>query len=551
MRKLLFFTFIFINTSNIFTQNIYEDVYTIFQNSCMPCHSSVENTANLNLEGNGATVAEKMADVYASIYKEEPTNSAATLNKNFLIYPGDPYRSFLYRKIDDGLTAAVSLHTGEGTTMPNNSTVLEQKEVELIRQWILYGALDTGVAFDKSLLESYYDNGGVVSIENPIAPPEEGEGFQIHLGPFYLEPNGEVEYFSKYDLLIENNIEVHKLQTEMGDFSHHYIVYKFSDVFSNIDPATVPYGMRDGQDFDSREFVSVDQYSHTLKTPEGSAFLWESNTTLDLNTHYINYSSTEVLKCEVFYNVYYQNTGVANQIMEVVLVPTTDIPIPNDNIPITFSSNYQLAIDKDIYVWGMSAHTHIYGKDFNIYKTNPDSTRGVQLYDAGCVKGIPGCNLEDFDYTHLPIRYFYPFEEINVMHGVEAEATFQNNGPVSVDWGLTSQDEMMIFVAFYVNDTVGVIMKENVDAPITSVVSESLNENILVFPNPANKFLNFIFNSYLERKVSILDISGRIVLETNSLENVKINTSKFDKGMYFYKIELNDNVISNGKFIKE
>ena len=536
---------------NVFSQDSYSEVYDIFQNKCMPCHSNATKTANLNLEGAGATVKAKMASVYAGLYKKNPSNTAAVSAKNSLVYPGDPYKSFLYRKIDNNLTPGLVLHTGEGATEPNSQTPLSDKEIEFVRQWILYGAFETGTLFDKTLLEDYYDNGGVNSVSNPPMPPADGEGFQIHLGPFFLEPNGEIEYFSKYEPKFESDIEVHKLQTEMGDFSHHYIAYKFSSTLGNLNPATVPYGMRPGQDFDSRELISVDQYSGILELPKGSAFLWEQNTIFDLNSHYINYSSTQVLKCEVFYNVYTQPVGEANQIMEVILVPNTNIPIPNNNVPVTHSANFNLAADVNIYVWGLVAHTHKYGKDFNIYKRNSNGTRGVQIYDAGCVDGLPGCTLEDFDYAHLPIKFNYPFLPINIQDGVEMEATYQNNGPNSVNWGFTSADEMMIFVAFYVTDTTGVQMVKS-EEPLPNGVSNIEKEIFRMYPNPANSNLTFEFKD-LEKNytIDIYDLSLRKVESKIVNGTISLDVNNWTKGMYIYQVKSEGKSIANGKFAKD
>ncbi|MFT4644345.1 MAG: hypothetical protein ACI8ZX_000746 [Planctomycetota bacterium] len=548
MKKYLSIVFLCFLSTNIYTQDIYEDVYNVFQNNCMPCHNSATQTANLDLEGVGANTAQKMADVYAKLYKQTPANSVATANKNFLIYPGDPYKSFLYRKMDHGLTAGLQLETGEGTDMPIYSFMID-KEIELVRQWILYGAQETGAAFDKTLMEDYYDNGGVESVANPPMPPAPGEGFQIHLGPYYVEPGGEIEYFSKYDLLLDSDLEIHKIQTEMGSFSHHFIVYKFSSTFGNVDPNLVPYGMREGQDFDGREFVSVDQYSNTLTVPEGAAFLWDQESVLDLNTHYINYSSTQVLKCEVFYNVYTQATGTANQIMEVNLIPNTNIPIPNDNIPVTFENTFQLGADVELFIWGLTSHTHSYGKDFNIYKKTSFDTRGEQIYDAGCANGIPGCNIEDFDYSHLPIRFFSPFEIVNIQDGLEAEATFQNDGPVPVDWGFTSADEMMIFIAFYLTDTTGVDMSSSVVN--TSIKGKEEIHNFKLYPNPIDNILNFEVKNGEAYSIEVYDVNGKKLLDKMATEDASFDVSNWTDGLYLYLLKKDDKFIAQGKFLKK
>lgn len=542
-----YFLFVFtLSTFIAFSQDTYTDVYAIFQNRCMPCHNTATQTANLDLEGSGATIQAKMANVYAALYKQNPNNSTATASKNYLVYPGDPYRSYLYRKMDNNLTPGLSLHAGEGVFMPQNATIPDQ-EIEMVRQWVLYGAQETGTYFDKNLLIDYFTNGGVESVTNPPLPPAAGEGFQIHLGPFFLEPNGEIEYFSKYEPKFDSDLEIHKIQTEMGSFSHHYIVYKFSSTLGNLDPNTVPYGMRPGQDFDSREFVSVDQYSNTLSLPQGSAFKWEQNTILDLNTHYINYSSTQVLKCEVYYNVYTQDVGTANQEMQVILVPNTNIPIPNNNVPVTFVSDFELNANVEVYVWGLIAHTHKYGKDFNIYKKNPNGSRGVQIYDGGCSSGIPGCTVEDFDYSHLPLKLNYPFLPVNVQQGLEVEATYQNDGPVSVNWGFTSDDEMMIFVALFVADTTGVDMS---GGGTTAINDKKSLEEITVYPNPAQDYI-FIENNSKSSFLSIYDIAGKEIMLYALQEKNKIDISKWTNGLYFYRIYSEQKTITNGKFVKE
>ena len=456
--------------------------------------------------------------------------------------------------MDHGLTAGLQLETGEGAAMPvyGGSSVAD-KEIELVRQWILYGAQETGVTFDKTLMEDYYDNGGIESIVNPPMPPAPGEGFQIHLGPYYIDAGDEIEYFSKYDLLLDSDLEIYKIQTEMGSFSHHFIVYKFSSTFGNVDPNLVPYGMREGQDFDGREFVSVAQYSNTLNVPNGAAFLWPQESVLDLNTHYINYSSTQVLKCEVFYNVYTQASGTANQVMEVILVPNMNIPIPNDNVSVTFQDVFSIPADIDIFVWGITSHTHAYGKDFNIFKRTSLGTRGEQIYDAGCANGIPGCNLEDFDYSHLPIRFFSPFEIINLQDGIDYEATYENDGPTSVNWGFTSSDEMMIFVAFYLLDTTGVDMGEPLppDTTVnTAIKDQTPIDELKAYPNPTGNLLNFKIEQGESYTLVIYDINGSKILDKIANKDATFDVSTWTNGLYFYLLKKDDKFIAQGKFLK-
>lgn len=82
-------------------------------------------------------------------------------------------------------------------------------------------------------------------------------------------------------------------------------------------------------------------------------------------------------------------------------------------------------------------------------------------------------------------------------------------------------------------------------------INEFFNENISVFPNPANDFITIDLGNYTEKaEISIYDISGKIVLnKTITEENAKLDISNIPNGMYLIKISDGINTF-NGKFNK-
>ena len=547
----------FLVLSALYAQTTYQEVYYIFQTNCATayCHSNGSKAGSLDLEGLGMNVSDKQADVHTNIFKGTPGNTAAVAKNNYTIYPGDPYRSFLFRKISNGFSDDNPLGPNEGDHMPAGGNLTDY-EKEVIRQWIVYGANSGADEVDLSLVNEFYTNGGVESIPAAIEPPAEDEGFQIHLGPYFIEPGAEVEYMSKYEPLLDGTTEIIKFQTEMGSYSHHYIVYDFSNGASTgFDPNTVPYGLRDNLAFDGKSFVLTEQYSNTLETPKGTAFKWDNNTVLDLNSHYINYSSTQVLKCEVYLNVYTQDNGTAAQVMRSQLIPNTNIPIPNDGQDITFNYPFSLPADINLYVWGVVSHTHQYGKDFNIYNRNLDGSQGAQVYDGGCANGIPGCAVEDFDYQHLPFRFFEPFLEVDAQEGIIAEATYNNDGPVPVDWGLTSDDEMMIFVIFFTLDTAGIEMYQNPDTSTGIREGLSNEAEVLFYPNPLSTTASFEIGGIDDGRATlqITDISGKLceqqVFDHQNKSKLQIDANNFSNGIYFYHFLQRERILESGKFV--
>lgn len=84
---------------------------------------------------------------------------------------------------------------------------------------------------------------------------------------------------------------------------------------------------------------------------------------------------------------------------------------------------------------------------------------------------------------------------------------------------------------------VGVINQRNL-----SNESFKLNSNIVIFPNPANDYITVKSENTIE-KIKILDLNGRIVFQSdNNSETNVIDIKYFLKGIYFLKIESNENI---------
>ncbi len=74
-------------------------------------------------------------------------------------------------------------------------------------------------------------------------------------------------------------------------------------------------------------------------------------------------------------------------------------------------------------------------------------------------------------------------------------------------------------------------------------------KNLTIYPNPTNKDWNFSSKEIIE-SIEILDILGKIIFNSNiKSENITIDTTQFNSGIYFAKISLG-NSIQTIKLIK-
>jgi len=518
-------------------------VYRIFQEKCVQCHDHGSPEAGLDLQEEGATETARAWKVRSNLYNVAPANQASAAKGHKYVYPGRADKSLLFRKINQGLEPTLGLDAGENQSMPPyGQPQLTNLEKELIRQWILYAAPLNGTVADEELLESYYNGNAQMAFpDGPPPAPAEGEGFQIKMGPFYVAPGTEIEYYQKYELDLPADVEVNRVDVQIGTYSHHFILYDFNTGGAN----SIPPGLRLNANHSDIGLVAAVQESTDLKLPQGTAFRWDKQLVLDLNSHYINYSASNAYQAETYVNIYTQPAGTAAQEMKTDLIANFDIPIPNNGSPVTHTQHLTFNLG-EAFVWGLMGHTHKYGTGYKIFKRLPGGQRGDLIYDAACAQGIPGCISPFFDYQHIPMRYFLPLAPItfNALNGLIHEASWVNDGPQPVGWGPTSEDEMMVMIVMYTEDTVGIVTDiRDVERPA---------DDVLAFPNPARDEITFSLPASAGRvQLRLHDSSGKMVRQERGLNapDFAVRREGLPSGLYFYYLEGEDGSVRTGKVV--
>jgi hypothetical protein len=504
-------------------------VYSIMQAKCATCHSNAQKSGGLDLEGSGA---DKAAAVYSNLVNVAPVNASALAKGYKRVYPGRVDLSFLFHKTNGDFDKYYpALGANDGSMMPKSGTALTKVEKEIFRQWILYGATKTAT-IPEARIVAFYDTVGkaLAAFETPPAAPAASEGFQIKMGPFFLAPQGqvgdEVEYFQKWECNLPNDVEVNRIDHIIANYSHHFIIYNYTNTTT---PASLAAGLRLNSYHNNINLVSAVQERLDLKLPKNTAYKWPKNRILDLNTHYINYSANQVYRAEAYLNFYTQPAGTAKQEMLAQLIPNIKILIPNNNQTITFEEPY-IYTGKG-FVWGLMGHTHKYGTGYKIFKRLPDKSKGELLYDASCPNGLPGCASPYFDYKHIPMRFFQPLTPVDLSLGFIHQATWKNTGDKTLTFGVTSDDEMMVMVMLYTNDTTGL-----------SVPTQEIREleGVQIFPNPMKDKLTIKLPVDIKNAaITFYDLTGKIVRRRENLDThiTEILRGDLGSGLYVYRIE--------------
>jgi hypothetical protein len=142
MKKIYLIPTLIFYTIQVSTAQLSMEVYDIFQNKCMSCHSNANQQGGLDLEGSGSNVALKALDVYNNIVGKTPNTNTHAITEGYqYIYKGRPDLSYIFRKINGTFEPSIILDSNlEGDQMPLSQPELTDIEKELIRQWILLGA---------------------------------------------------------------------------------------------------------------------------------------------------------------------------------------------------------------------------------------------------------------------------------------------------------------------------------------------------------------------------------------------------------------------------
>ena len=449
-----------VRVSNSFGQtdpndnSTYHDIQDyIFDKSCAnsACHAAPANAGNLNL-----TYQLSYQDMVGRV----PQNPAAAAAGMKLVDPGNPENSFLLTKLK--LTAPTP---EQGAPMPFNAGKLHPGKINAVETWIAAGAPREGVQKGIGDLSVLRDPREVFQ---PPAPPPPGEGYQLRMPPFKIEPGTEREVYYATQIVDENgqpvqdDIFVNGVEIYYPVGSHHFAMFYLTNESVSkglLDVNVVPGIGVDPNDsfrvFDSIAhigtfgLIGIDRFliagSQTADTgfrfPEGVALRIPGNGVYDLNSHYINLLGTEVMHGEVYVNIYTIPPEEVKYEAKVFLVYNNNINVPPGTARMTGLDwavedelrNQGLPPDASIHVVSLSSHMHRHGELFEINRLST----GELLHRS-------------ITYDNAPLSLFDPPLVLDNSDGLRFQCTHSNyDTDAPLRFGLTSEDEMCIMQGYY------------------------------------------------------------------------------------------------------
>ncbi|MEM6344706.1 MAG: hypothetical protein AAF927_12525 [Bacteroidota bacterium] len=266
--------------------------------------------------------------------------------------------------------------------------------------------------------------------------PSAGTGYQIHVDPFPIPASYEREIFIRKEIGNTQDIFVNRFEVLCRPGTHHLIAYGFRN---EDDPNNPGVGvMRDQNLPDGRAnftltmgsgamYCGAQEPSFIQQFPPGIAVRIPANSSLDINSHYFNFSRQTIFG-EVFLNMV---TIPADSVKE-----TLEIDDINNDEVLFLPAKTATVIDhaetfrRPTRIRQMFAHMHKRGYKFEVFREGGDND-GELLYVS-------------LDYQHPPYQLFDPPLEFAAGTGIRTKVYYDNETERDIEFGVTSEDEMGI-----------------------------------------------------------------------------------------------------------
>ncbi|MBO0935680.1 hypothetical protein J2I47_03880 [Fibrella sp. HMF5335] len=397
------------------------------------CHAS---EADASFKQHGLVLAKGLA--FANLVNVAPKNALSLADGHKRVKPFASLESLLFHKLNPD----ASHHAGKvyGNAMPLGGTPLTVGQIEFVRRWIEGGALPTTSYVDPALLDDKTPSTSTTSLFTPPAAPAKGTGFQLKVEAFDIAPNFERELFTRQAVGNTEDIYVNRFTVNMRSGSHHFLAYDFENK-SLAPPMNTIRDLRnpDGTlnlltalQMSNHVYLAGSQSAtNDYSFPEGAALLIPANATVDLNVHYVN-KTTAVTKGEAYMNFYTTPKAAVTKVVKTLNMGNTSLSIPAGTTK-TFTKTFLVA--KDMQVLTLTSHMHKLGVKF-VIKIKGGARDGEVVYTTT-------------DWEHPDIINFKTPILLAKGEGLISEITYNNTTAKTVNFGLTSEDEMGIIFGYY------------------------------------------------------------------------------------------------------
>ena len=297
-----------------------------------------------------------------------------------------------------------------------------------------------------------YANGGLQSFPGWSAT-RTGTRRRVPTWALYLPGRGRWNAGpERYELDLPDDLEVTRIEVLIGDDSHHFIIYDWD---SPSDAAAVPAGLRLDPYHAGIGLVAAVQYAQDLVLPEGTQPSTGNRTSSSTSTRITSITPGILpLQAEAYLNIYTQPKGTAKQQMFSTLLVNPNIP-SRTTIPWSPHAEHHLSECGGLPL----GHDGAYPPIWQVVQGVQAPARQPEGRDPVRWRLSEGGARLSQSLVRLPAFHAVFLTSSCRSRSTARMACTKPPGSMTdppVNFGPTSDDEMMVLIMMYVTDTTGI-----------------------------------------------------------------------------------------------
>jgi hypothetical protein len=306
-----------------------------------------------------------------------------------------------------------------------------------------------------------------------------GKSHTVQFGPIQVDPGKENTQCVVKRLGNAGPIHVGAIHNELGDASHHLIVYRVKDT----EEQTTPFNCQpftDTLDPSKGSTLMISQKrDDLLQLPYGVGYTLDDNQMVRLEMHYINAGDQPV----TLTSTTTMNEVAPNEFKDeadFLFIGSPDIAVgPHKKLtlgPIFFQLPEEYS---DVHFFAMTGHEHHFGTNVTVNLARNEDDTGTPIYD------VPG-----WLWSEPKTVQFSPTVDVPKNGGFSFSCEWNNTSDKSVKFGESANDEMCFFWAYYYpskgtgskicvhSDKLAIVGKKDLCCPSDDPICDQINAQL-------------------------------------------------------------------------
>ena len=295
-----------------------------------------------------------------------------------------------------------------------------------------------------SLIACGKSNGGGDDQTSPDGPPAiTGDKYSLSWGPVLVPAGQENTQCIVVQLSNTAAIKVHQIHNQLGDGSHHVIVYKDDDPAAvvNTTPTNCqPFAGALNLSGMIAPIMITQKKDDLLTLPDGVAYTLAPQQMMRIEMHYINTTDADIMAQETS-DFYAADPATIQNEASILFIGSPDINIPASQTATVHQYFAPSRANLDLSTaqfFAITGHTHHLGTNVTVATKPTSGGASTMVYQPN-----PFVWSEPETVTHQP-EFMVP-----TGGGFDFECDYNNTTTAPVKFGESANNEMCFFWAYY------------------------------------------------------------------------------------------------------